>query len=224
MFSKSVTQVSRDSNSLASINMSGIKSPETSNFNCRTAIEHMLDEVSRITRKEIKVQCTMEKRRPFTMNEHYFIQSKSDKYSSLLNLRRPPQTHPVHGAQGKKDILAQLALYGFPLKSFEQLTRLYDPDKYEEELRVISEVLAYFKVAYKRMIDAIPMRIEHHFIHGFLDMVKERLISELGLIGENGFKKCALYAADNPDIQAQREDLLRQRNILINANEILGSI
>jgi len=198
------------------------------------AIERMLDEVSSKTRDEIKIQCVMEKRRPFTMNEHYFIQSKSDKFTSLVNRRRAPPSaripaslSPTASSTAKwtqSDFLTVLAAYGFPVKSFDDLARLYDPDKYEEELRVISDVLAYFKVAYKRMIDAIPMRIEQHFIHGFYEMMKDQLISELGLVGESGLKNCEMFSADNPDVRAQREHLMRQRDILIKATEILAGI
>jgi hypothetical protein len=42
------------------------------------------------------------------------------------------------------------------------------------EKALISEVLAYFKVAYKRIIDNIPMRIEQHFVSAFSDMVKSQ--------------------------------------------------
>ena len=48
----------------------------------------MLHAISEKTREEIGVQCEMEKRRPFTMNEHYFMQSNSGKYTQLINLRR----------------------------------------------------------------------------------------------------------------------------------------
>ena len=209
---------------------------------CSMVVDAMLNAISKETRHEIRVQCEMEKRRPFTLNEHYFIQCKANKYTQLINLCRKAQSKPQespappgvpasqyhvstnHKVLEKQDLLNQLAFYGFKVKSFEQLARLHDPDEYEEELRVISDVYAYFKVAYKRMIDAIPMRIEQHFVHGFSERVRDRLICELGLVGEGGLQKCKMFAKDPPEIQGRREELLRQRDILNNASNILRSI
>lgn len=74
------------------------------------------------------------------------------------------------------------------------------------------------------MIDAIPMRIEQHFILGFCKLMEDGLIGDLGLVGEGGLKKCEAWAADNPEIKAQRENLLRQKEILVRADEILMTI
>jgi hypothetical protein len=112
----------------------------------------MLDAVSHKTREEIQIQCEMEKRRPLTMNEHYFVRCKGDKYTKLVNLRRPLRTsrtesHSVSSnvpirSLTKQELVVLLVANGFPFKSVEHSARLYDPDEYEEELRVISEVLA----------------------------------------------------------------------------------
>ena len=191
----------------------------------------MLDRVSEITRNELHVQCEMEERRPFTLNEHYFIRSKEENYTKLVALRQPDLNSPssiyLPGTQtiiSKSQLLGQLATFGFSVKNFEQLSRLRDPDEFAQELLVISEVLAYFKVAFKRMIDAIPMRIEQHFILGFCKLMEDGLIGDLGLVGEGGLKKCETWAADNPEIKAQRENLLRQKEILVRADEILMTI
>ena len=124
---------------------------------------------------------------------------------------------------GQQELLNELARHGFKVKSFEQLVRLHDPDEYEEELHVISDVYMYFKVAYKRMIDAIPMRIEHHFVHGFVERVRNRLTSELEIVGEGGLQRCQMFTTDHSDIQWKREELVRQQGIKI-ASEILRSI
>ena len=168
------------------------------------------------------------KRRPFTLNEHYFIQCKADKHTQLVNIRRqaqrnpgPETSFPIIPALNRQaiplstnnrhideqELLIQLGRLGYKIKFLDQLARLHDPDIYEAELRPISSVLAYVKFAYKRMIDTIPMRIEHHLVHGFAERVRDRLITELGLVGEGGLQKCKMLATDNPEIEGRREDL-----------------
>jgi hypothetical protein len=118
-------------------------------------------------------------------------------------------------------LLSMLASRGFYLKSVDELQRLHKPDEYEVELRVVAEVLAYFKVAHKRMIDVIPMFIENIFIHGFSTELRNAFAENLGLIGEVGLEKCARYALDESSVQGQRDGLIRQLEILVNATRIL---
>jgi hypothetical protein len=179
----------------------------------------------------------MEKFAPFTTNDNYFLKAKQEKYTYLINRRQRTTTQqattqptsdqstaPRKSLLTDDELLAELAARGRAIKSLSELSRLEEPDKYEKELRVISEVLAYFRVAYKRIIDNITMRIEQHFVRAFSDMVKMQLISELGLVGEGGVRRCAVLAADPPEVHAKREEILRQWEILEKAQEILQSI
>src|SRR5437667_10560839 len=99
----------------------------------------MLHAISEKTREEIGVHCEMEKRRPFTMNEHYFMQSNSGKYTQLINLRRskihqdtsnttanPLSQYPPapvaanHKFLAQQELLNELARHGLKVKSLEQ--------------------------------------------------------------------------------------------------------
>ncbi|KAF9220694.1 hypothetical protein BS17DRAFT_739183 [Gyrodon lividus] len=59
------------------------------------------------------------------------------------------------------DALHYLSLAGYKELSVGDLTRLLPPDPFEDELIVMADVRAYFHVAYKRIIDYIPLKIEH---------------------------------------------------------------
>jgi hypothetical protein len=104
----------------------------------------------------------------------------------------------------------------------KQLDRLYDPDEYEAELTVISEVLAYFEIASKRIIDVMPMLFETRLAVNFEEDIRKTLAAKLGLVGEFGLENCLRYAVDEPDIRSKREDLNRQKEILSNAFAIIS--
>ncbi|EKM52205.1 uncharacterized protein PHACADRAFT_198273 [Phanerochaete carnosa HHB-10118-sp] len=79
--------------------------------------------------------------------------------------------------------------------TLEDFARLLPPDVYEEELEVMAEVRAYFKVAYKRMIDDVPMAVDDKFLAMFSGHLQEFLLSKLGIGGPNSSARCAAYLA-----------------------------
>lgn len=82
-------------------------------------------------------------------------------------------------------------------------------DSHDVELRVISNVFAYFDVASKRLIEAIPMLCEVVFAQGLDEKLRlpSNLTGKLQLIGERGRDTCANYLREDPVTREQRKRL-----------------
>jgi hypothetical protein len=87
-------------------------------------------------------------------------------------------------------------------------------DEYDAELEVISHVAAYFDIASTRIIDSIPQLFETMFASRFAQELEERLTIDLKLLGDGGVDRCKKYVRDEPDIQFNRDKLLREKKIL----------
>lgn len=184
----------------------------------------LLDVAAGKTRDELRIQCEIETRYPFTMNENHLVRAQVKKSEQIADILFPAPTNV--SAAAMKEVLEKLgSIDGFPVTSSEELSRkLRVPSNYTKELDVISGALAYFEIASQRMIDIVPMRIEQHLVYDFSKSVQEKLEDTLRLTGNGGEERCAVLAVDNPDIELKRNSLHKQREILVKADEILGFI
>ncbi|EJC99589.1 uncharacterized protein FOMMEDRAFT_93581, partial [Fomitiporia mediterranea MF3/22] len=95
----------------------------------------------------------------------------------------------------------------FTLFHTEDLARLDGPDPYEQELEMMAEVSAYFRVAYKRMMDDLPRAIDVDFLKGLQQSMHSALINGLWM-GEVDSKEAASrLLSENPNIAARRASL-----------------
>lgn len=202
----------------------------------------MLEKAAKETRNQIQLYCTMEQRRPFTLNHNDFNVSKEEFITDFAHHRRQsynlcaPSSSSTHilkdergnshsissKAVGEEALLSLLTAKGYHVSSTKQLARLHDPDEYEVELIVISQVLAYFEISSKRIIDLMPMIFETVFARQFGDELRKGLTSNLKLVGEFGLENCARYALDEPDVQFKREEYNRHKDILSRALGIIS--
>ncbi|OSD00780.1 hypothetical protein PYCCODRAFT_1437127 [Trametes coccinea BRFM310] len=137
----------------------------------------------------------------------------------------PKQTLSPEEQQGKeeaiREALAALAKLGFTGLTETDLGKLNKADEYEEELQLMAEVRAYFQVAYKRVIDYIPLTIDHHFLYAFAAALHERLFERLGLGAANAQARCSAYIAEDPTIVATRDELMAKKKRLENVQRAL---
>ncbi|KAH9937926.1 P-loop containing nucleoside triphosphate hydrolase protein [Epithele typhae] len=113
------------------------------------------------------------------------------------------------------EALATLARLGYTGLTEEDLGRLRQADEYEDELAVMAEVRAYFQVAYKRVIDYIPMAIDHQFLFKVAEAARTRLPARLGIVGTpNATEKCAAYIEEDAGIVALRDELTAKKKRL----------
>ena len=83
---------------------------------------------------------------PYTQNKHY-LASCRDKYIAQFKERR--QNLPIDTGAVVQEIISRLSDVGITGIIKEDLPKLLGPDKYEEEINVMAEVCAYFRVSYK---------------------------------------------------------------------------
>ncbi|KAI0686945.1 P-loop containing nucleoside triphosphate hydrolase protein [Cytidiella melzeri] len=144
---------------------------------------------------------------------------------------KPPSTSgfavPVLTLQERREeeeaVLEGLKKLGFGELGVTDLQRLKPSAQYEDELALMAEVRAYFKVAYKRIIDYVPLAIDHELLYAFADELQKNLISALGLSGVDAVAKCAAYLAEDPNVVAEREELLARKTRLLSVQAELMS-
>ncbi|OCB87674.1 hypothetical protein A7U60_g5200 [Sanghuangporus baumii] len=81
------------------------------------------------------------------------------------------------------------------------------PDEFNEELIVMADVRAYFFVAYKRIVDNVPLAIEHALNQGLAESMKKTLLQKLNLGGADAAKRLKELMEEDPDIALKREAL-----------------
>ncbi|KAI0820102.1 P-loop containing nucleoside triphosphate hydrolase protein [Trametes gibbosa] len=191
----------------------------------------------------IEVVLKMERAAPFTQNKHY-LEDKRDKQLAKYKQARArrsdrsyglvhDESEDENGSEGgsgggrgsessmfgsaEREIvqtaLAALTKLGLTVKE-EDLGKLNPPDEYQEELEVMAEVRAYFQVAYKRIIDYVPLSIDLHFLYTLAERLQGVLIEKLGLGSAKSDARCAAYIAEDPHVSAQRSELLAKKKKL----------
>ncbi len=73
----------------------------------------------------------------------------------------------------------------------------------------------------QRIIDNVPLAIDHEFLFAFADELQSHLISALGLNGTDAVIKCTKYLAEEPTVVAERDELLARRKRLLGVQEEL---
>ncbi|KAM5536973.1 hypothetical protein V8D89_009302 [Ganoderma adspersum] len=156
----------------------------------------------------------LEKASPFTQNTHY-LSEKRDAHLAQYKQARSGVEKSISQGHGEivNDALSMLTKLGYTVK-VEDLGKLHPPDEYEQELELMAEVRAYFQVAYKRIIDYVPLSIDQHFLYAFAQGLQAVLFDKLGLGSTNAETRCAAYIAEDPAVVALRAELLSKRKQL----------
>ncbi|KAL5531192.1 hypothetical protein ACEPAG_4068 [Sanghuangporus baumii] len=80
-------------------------------------------------------------------------------------------------------------------------------DEFSEELIVMADVRAYFFVAYKRIVDNVPLAIEHALNQGLAESIKKALLQKLNLGATDAAERLKELMEEDPDIALKREAL-----------------
>lgn len=86
-------------------------------------------------------------------------------------------------------------------------------DPFEEEIQIMSKVVAYLDIATKRIVDSIAMMIRTGFVNDFAEELRTNLEKKLNLTVEQS----ARFALDDPDVRHARSELAAQKAVLVNA-------
>lgn len=73
-------------------------------------------------------------------------------------------------------------------------------DQTDQTLQICAEVLAYYDLAAKRIVDAIPMTILVHYIKAVASQMQHALLEGLQVYGEGASDRCKALLAKDTDI------------------------
>ncbi|KAL5492681.1 hypothetical protein ACEPAI_4128 [Sanghuangporus weigelae] len=122
----------------------------------------------------------------------------------------PPKVVPARSAL---EITMDRALAALRELGYKNVTRadlprlMMAPDEFSEELTVMADVRAYFFIAYKRIIDNVPLAIEHALNQGLAEVMKKTLLQKLNLGAADAAKRLKELMEEDPDIALEREAL-----------------
>ncbi|KAL8278369.1 hypothetical protein RQP46_009261 [Phenoliferia psychrophenolica] len=149
---------------------------------------------------------------PRTLNNHY-LTSTSDLLLRKLKaarIKRPPTGSK--SKTGDSDSESEDAA-----ATFERA--LQDDDEFNEELIVMAQVQAYWKVAYKRFVDNVTSAMDSDIIHCLHEGVLELLLARLPMSEVDGKEVAERLLAEDPDIKNRRNELKRRITVLTQARE-----
>ncbi|KAF8839211.1 hypothetical protein BDN67DRAFT_906014, partial [Paxillus ammoniavirescens] len=110
--------------------------------------------------------------------------------------------------------LEYLSQAGYGALSVEDLARLLPPDAFEDELIVMADVRAYFHVAYKRIIDHVPLKIEHSLHRALAGKLSVTLLQSLVVdttAGGDFAERMKELASEDPAVALKRDHLQARR-------------
>ncbi|TFY58284.1 hypothetical protein EVJ58_g6511 [Rhodofomes roseus] len=154
-------------------------------------------------------------------------------FPGFTGFNSKPSPGPSANGMGFSDFLPQrlqaealsaLAKLGYTGLTVDDLGKLNPPDEYEEELKVMAEVRAYFQVSYKRIIDYIPLAIDHTFLYAFAEALQLHLIENLALGAPDAAARCTAYLSEDLDIVMRRQELTGRKASLEKAKLELMSV
>ncbi|KAG2148928.1 P-loop containing nucleoside triphosphate hydrolase protein [Suillus clintonianus] len=141
-------------------------------------------------KEAVKTALNLETTPYYTQNTHY-LQTLQEKwlayYKVARHLDRSPYEAPrrilnpnhYYEESLESRALRALAEAGYVGLTVANLSRLLPPEPYEKELIVMADVRAYYQVAYKRVIDHIPLTIEHALHHALAEQLSQSLLTSL---------------------------------------------
>jgi len=171
----------------------------------RSIVNEVLADCQASALQKIDKLLDMEKKAPFTLHEPYLADYRGKYLMSYREARAPMLRGGNHH-----------------LKLEELIAR----DSSDPALRYMASARAYFRVAFKRFTDMVPMMIDEELLRG-LDWdrgLKSTLTKRLEITGPGSFEKAKEYLEEPLDVSNRRESLLRRRDRLQSAKRALQSI
>ncbi|KZT61042.1 hypothetical protein CALCODRAFT_428450 [Calocera cornea HHB12733] len=186
------------------------------------------------TKGALELLFDMEDQGTLTLNDFYYSSTRSKLIAHYHEVRRKgtsssssshcaSSTAPACQTSSLSEVLIQLQVLGYPV-SEDDLKRLTEKDRWEEEIVVMAETRAYFQVAYKRFVDNIHLAIDRVFVRPLAAAMLRALVSDLQFDSPDAHERCKSYLAESPQKAAQRQRLNADRVRLEKASEALKAI
>ncbi|KIP02346.1 hypothetical protein PHLGIDRAFT_79251, partial [Phlebiopsis gigantea 11061_1 CR5-6] len=168
----------------------------------------------------IKFQLKLEES-PFTMNDAYFsackdkylVQYKAAQKVRLSHLLNQP-SGPSPDNDRVREAIAMLAKQGFYITE-EGLSKACGKEhQYDEELAVMAETSAYFRVAYKRVINNIPRVVDYGFMRATAEDLYDTLVRGLYLGSNKAVEHATAYLSEDAQVKAERKRHVQKKEQL----------
>ena len=78
-------------------------------------------------------------------------------------------------------------------------------------------------ILFQRVIDYVPLAIDHHYLYKFANAVHARLFEKLMLGAPDAARRCAAYIAEDPSVVAARDELISKKKRLESVQQALIS-
>ncbi|GAA6003650.1 dynamin family protein [Rhodotorula paludigena] len=153
---------------------------------------------------------------PYTQNTHYFSTTRDDALASYKKARETAA--PSRDKDKLANVLSALAAYGFSAVKEEDLARLHGADMFEEELDSAAQTCAYWKVAYKRIVDDVPRIIDFSVIRPLPSALSRALLQRLVAGGETEIHR---LMSESPELAEERAELSMRKHRLEEAKKVL---
>ncbi|KAG1830240.1 P-loop containing nucleoside triphosphate hydrolase protein [Suillus variegatus] len=190
-------------------------------------IRTQVDICKALAKEAVKKALDLETTPYYTQNTHY-LQTLSEKWLAYYKVvRHRPKNDRVQLAYAHESVyrgeppeskaLRALAEAGYANLSIPDLARLLPPDSREKELIVMADVRAYYHVAYKRIIDHIPLTIEHALHHALAEQLSQSLLTSLltdVASGSNFSERMNELVSEDPSIAQKRASLSTRKQRL----------
>ncbi|KZV86172.1 hypothetical protein EXIGLDRAFT_774884 [Exidia glandulosa HHB12029] len=200
----------------------------------QAAVTAQLQTCAAYARGTLRMEMLKETDAIYTQNEHY-LEAYKAKFLAHYKLVRqkaveelsevPHAVYPVPHAIRPEDPIAialrSLRTAGYSHVTAADLHKLVPSDGLEPAFDIMAEVRAYFQVAYKRYIDAVPLCIEQALVRKFEGQLSAGLVNDLGLFRTGARAKCEMWVREPPIIAAQRRELLAKKETLEQAQHLL---
>ncbi|KAF8839213.1 hypothetical protein BDN67DRAFT_906024 [Paxillus ammoniavirescens] len=188
-----------------------------------------VEEYKSRTRCAMKETLELEDRPNYTQNTHYLLTLREKWLNKYRLGRRNPSQYQLPSEPGGFDYptpqrqtddvtnaLYYLSQAGYSGLTADDLNRLrpYNPDDFEDELIVMADVRAYFHVAYKRIIDHIPLKIEHSLHQALAGKLSVTLLQSLivDTTAQGDFaERMKELVSEDPAIALRRDHLQARR-------------
>ncbi|KAG1878984.1 P-loop containing nucleoside triphosphate hydrolase protein [Suillus subluteus] len=174
----------------------------------------------------VKSALALETTPHYTQNTHY-LQTLREKWLArykIVRSRASQYKAPVHHIQqhysttpSDDDSEEASMKRGMPILGLPDLARLLPPDSFQEELIVMADVRAYYHVAYKRIIDHIPLTIEHSLHHALAEQLSQSLFTSLltdVASGHNFSERMNELVSEDASIAQKRASLSTRKQCL----------
>jgi hypothetical protein len=188
----------------------------------RSIINEVLAECHTTTLMKIDWLLEMEAGATFTLNEHYF----SDYRQKFLHSYRSARAEGNAG--GDENLRPEELIARDPFEPALQImasVRGYFQGGYRHSFSLIKPLTARL-VSYKRFTDMVPLTIDQELVRG-LDWdrgVRAALVEGLEVTGSDNHERSKQFLQEPPDVQSQREDLLKRLERLRLAKRELQSL